>query len=395
MKRTKVVIGSVFGDEGKGLMTDYHASQNPDAIVVRFNGGAQAGHTVVTPGGTRHVFSHFGSGSICGLPTYLSSDFIVNPILWMEEFGKLEDIGASRSLYVNPKAVVTTPFDMLINQFAEVSRGANNHGSVGVGINETVVRSEIPEFRIEAGDLLDPENLGSKLADIVTDYIPMRLAALGVELSYEQSSMLRQTSIIFSYARIVDAFNSFTRLSDDGILRDRAYETVIFEGAQGLLLDQNHAFFPHVTRSSTGLTNVQRIAADVGIDTLEVDYMMRAYMTRHGAGPFPSYDPEMRFEDDTNVPHPWQGSMRFGALDLDLIVPAIVADMSSKVAVKPRIVMTHVDQAEKDGLFWAKYPGQHRLEHWSTILTDISYLTGIRETASSDGPTRDNISISF
>lgn len=75
MNKVFVVIGSSFRDEGKGLMTDYYASQNPDAVIVRYNGGAQAGHTVTTPDGKRHVFSHFSSGSFAGNPTYLSHFF--------------------------------------------------------------------------------------------------------------------------------------------------------------------------------------------------------------------------------------------------------------------------------------------------------------------------------
>lgn len=91
--KIKVVIGSGFGDEGKGLMTDYFCSSFPrdeSVLNVRFNGGAQAGHTVVTPYGLRHVFGHFGAGSFLpNVVTYLSSEFLVNPILFRKEYGKL------------------------------------------------------------------------------------------------------------------------------------------------------------------------------------------------------------------------------------------------------------------------------------------------------------------
>ena len=79
MKDIKIVIGANFGDEGKGLMTDYF-SQKPNSIVVCSNGGAQRGHTVTTSDGIRHVFHHFGSGTFNHASTYLSEDFIVNPI---------------------------------------------------------------------------------------------------------------------------------------------------------------------------------------------------------------------------------------------------------------------------------------------------------------------------
>ena len=86
MTRVIAVIGSGFGDEGKGLMTDYHSSQHDDAVVIRSNGGAQAGHTVTLPTGERHVFSHFGSGSLNGTPTFLSSYFVSNPMLFVKEY---------------------------------------------------------------------------------------------------------------------------------------------------------------------------------------------------------------------------------------------------------------------------------------------------------------------
>lgn len=83
--RARAVIGASFGDEGKGLVTDYLCAIQGAGIVVRFNGGAQAGHTVVTPDGLRHVHHHFGSGTLWGTPTFLSQFFIVNPIAFLAE----------------------------------------------------------------------------------------------------------------------------------------------------------------------------------------------------------------------------------------------------------------------------------------------------------------------
>ena len=85
MNHAHVVIGANYGDEGKGLMTDYLADKYQAEVVVRFNGGAQAGHTVVTPAGQRHVFSHFGSATLSGSRTFLSKHFVANPILFLKE----------------------------------------------------------------------------------------------------------------------------------------------------------------------------------------------------------------------------------------------------------------------------------------------------------------------
>lgn len=110
---------------------------------------------------------------------------------------------------------------------------------------------------------------------------------------------------------------------------------IVFEGTQGLLLDQDSRFFPHVTRSKTGLTNVVALMPRLGVSSLSVSYAVRAYATRHGAGPFPapwsswtappSWLP--RFRDDTNQPSPWQGNLRLASLSLPLLAEAIAGDL--------------------------------------------------------------------
>ena len=127
-RRADVVIGSAFGDEGKGLATDVLASKRPgETFVVRFNGGAQAGHTVVTPEGQRHVFSHFGSGTLAGAATFLSKFFVVNPILYHREREQLKWLGVSANVFVDLRSMVTTPFDMFVNTALERHRRSARH----------------------------------------------------------------------------------------------------------------------------------------------------------------------------------------------------------------------------------------------------------------------------
>lgn len=131
----KVIAGANFGDEGKGLLTDYFAFQSKEScLVIKCNGGSQAGHTVVTPNFIKHVFHHFGSGTFAQAKTYLSKDFIVNPILFRKEREELKQKGINPICFVNQKCLLTTPYDMLINQIAEKSRKEQKHGSCGVGI---------------------------------------------------------------------------------------------------------------------------------------------------------------------------------------------------------------------------------------------------------------------
>ena len=129
---------------------------------------------------------------------------------------------------------------------------------------------------------------------------------------------------------------------------------MIFEGAQGLLLDETHRYFPHVTRSRTGLTNVAGLCERIGLDTLDAVYVTRSYMTRHGRGPFLTEDPTMRFADATNIPNEWQGTLRFGTLDVDLLEESITNDLRSaatlnvNLRVSASIAMTCLDQHEFD-----------------------------------------------
>src|ERR1700721_2544919 len=103
MKKADIVIGSAFGDEGKGLITDYLCTHSTaKTCVVRFNGGAQAGHTVEMPDGKRHIFSHFGSGSFARTPTYLSSYFVCNPIIFKRECKELAPLNVSPTVFVDP-----------------------------------------------------------------------------------------------------------------------------------------------------------------------------------------------------------------------------------------------------------------------------------------------------
>ena len=180
-KIVRVVIGANFGDEGKGLMTDYFVSQALDEgrkpLVIRFNGGAQAAHTVVTPEGLEHVFSHFGSGTLQGVPTYLSQFFISNPTMFVKEHRVLckKLKGKIPLIYVHPDSLVTTPVDVWINQAVERARGDARHGSCGLGISETVVRNEHPltKVHLRVRDLLNHNELRAKWKFLVYDYMPI------------------------------------------------------------------------------------------------------------------------------------------------------------------------------------------------------------------------------
>jgi Adenylosuccinate synthase len=327
MKRARVVIGSSFGDEGKGLMTDYLCATEGAGIVVRFNGGCQAGHTVCTSDKERHVFHHFGSGSLLDVPTFLSQFFVCNPILFFQELEHLRTLGFHPEVYAHPDCLITTFADMLINQLKEHGRGNKKHGSCGIGFHETITRSTLPELKITMSDLWNGgRRLEAQLTEICGKYSKFRT---GETFDEPQATA--------AFIECCNQFAHYVQPLGIGQCKDP-----VFEGAQGLLLDQsNKEFFPHVTHSHTGMKNVNLLCAQAGISQKEIYYVSRTYLTRHGAGPLPGEDSTLKFEDNTNHTNPFQGALRFAPLDCSSLHSRCKADAGSNPY---KLVLTHCDQ---------------------------------------------------
>jgi adenylosuccinate synthase len=238
---------------------------------------------------------------------------------------------------------------MLINQAAERARGAARHGSCGLGFGETIERCLRDQFRLTAGEL-GRGDLRRRCESIRDVWTRQRLAALGIALTAEEAGILADDCILEAYLEDCARFTDLTRLRSDAALRSQG--AVIFEGAQGLMLDQAIGTMPHVTRSHTGLNNMVAIAEEAGIEEIEAIYVTRAYATRHGAGPLPGEADGLEgFEivDETNAPNAWQGRMRYAALDLDVMAGAIEADLGlvgeSGVRIRRGVAVTCLDQA--------------------------------------------------
>jgi len=348
-RNARVVIGANFGDEGKGLAVDSLVARDPDAAVIRFNGGAQAGHTVVADDGRRHVFSHFGAGAFLGAASFLSRFFVVQPSIFAREAAELAAIGVKPTVFVDPDAQVTTPFDVFINQWVEETRGGSRHGSVGVGFGETIERFE-RGYPLAVRDLGDDKYILEILTRIREVWLPIRLAKLGVQITGERRSAAADPTVLRRYLGHIHMLRrSASPAPIDAVLARR---NIVFEGAQGLLLDMDRGFkFPNVTRSNTGLKNVLALAADAGIERLDVIYMTRTYLTRHGAGPLLNEVPKLGFVhvvDPTNLANPWQGALRFAPLDVDFLRATIADDLNDATAtdieVDAGIGVTCVDQ---------------------------------------------------
>ena len=141
-RRVSIVVDLGFGDAGKGLVTDALVRRDGAGLVVRYNGGAQAGHNVVTREGQHHTFAQFGAGSfVPGVRTFLAHPFVLHPTALLVEGDLLRARGVGdifERLRVSERARVITPFHQAMNRLRELARGEARHGSCGVGVGETV-----------------------------------------------------------------------------------------------------------------------------------------------------------------------------------------------------------------------------------------------------------------
>lgn len=344
------VIGANYGDEGKGLITDYVVSQNPNSIVVRFNGGGQAGHSVehtdCTGNVHRHAFGHFGSGSFLGAPTFLSRFFVVNPLLFMKEYNQLiHKLYILPKVFIDPLCPVTLPCDILINQDIEEKRGGERHGSCGVGFGETIERHMHPEYRITFGDLLLDDSY-KRIVDRSLLWHKERCIQLGLPDPVKKVEKYHQ--------QFFDTVSNMKQKVLRGNLFDlKQYDNIVFEGAQGLLLDMdNKDNFPYVTRSNTGLKNVVTLCENLGIMAEEIQaiYVSRCYLTRHGEDPnFKDNASHVReffnVKDETNVFNDWQKELKLGILNIPELVNRISTDVKKYNVSNSSIAVTCLDQA--------------------------------------------------
>jgi adenylosuccinate synthase len=391
-KKAFAVIGAAYGDEGKGLMTDRLVWQHGSDTVVRSNGGAQAGHTVTTPDGRRHVFSHIGSGAFAGARTHLSQHFVAHPMFFLGEREKVADLGGVVDVSIDPRAIVTTPYDILINQVVEDARGSSRHGSCGMGFGETIERNLRAETRITVADLTGNRlSLVSRLERIRRDWVADRLAKLGIaEVPTRFAAFLKDDGVFRRFLADADAFMDAVNVMDDSKIPDGA----VFEGAQGLLLDQDFGAFPHVTRSNTGILNMSLIAREAGIGSIDATYATRAYTTRHGAGPLAHEGEDMSYADivdPTNVHNDWQGTIRSAPLDIDILAGAVRHDMgrSEGVSVSATLAVSCLDQVDDGMAFFSR--GHKTFAAPDDACCSIAMVSGLAVGFTSFGPTREAV----
>jgi len=329
-KQAFVVVGLGYGDEGKGTITDYLTRKFQANTIIRFNGGAQAAHHVVTSEGLTHCFAQFGSGSLVAkVKTYLSSYMVVDPLSLLLENKVLEEKGvidALARLSIDGNALVTTPFHKIINQMQEVSRGNSRHGSCGKGVGQTILDSHyLKDKALFIKDLPNKQITYQKLKFLWQIKLDLAEQLVSLQKSNQELSgyleKLKQPYYIEELTEAYASFISKISLADERKLEElfASNGTIILEGAQGVLLDFERGFWPHVTKSRTTFANADRLlkSASYQADIKKIG-LLRAYSTRHGAGPFVTEDSELtaKLPDYHNGNNPWQSVFRVGWFDL-------------------------------------------------------------------------------
>lgn len=327
MVEVKFVIGANYGDEGKGLVSAKYAynafKQDKGCLTILYNGGPQRGHTVEDTTGFRHVYHHLAAGSTWGSDTYFHPDFMINPMTFVPEYDDIYGKCPLFDVFVDRKCKLITPYDMMANQLKETGRGDKRHGSCGMGIYETWQRSH---------DLFDTSIVHGCYADFSQqeDRIKIKSFLANVRRYYEALGVRFDSFPGIDFEGLEEHYiNDFYKMVDyceqvdnPVDLFDR-YDTIIYEGGQGLALSMtNEDDFPHLTPSITGARKmIMHVHNYFGIDAdVDMTYVTRSYLTRHGNGPIDGVDAKVALEvDATNQPNPWQGTLRFAYFDEDAL----------------------------------------------------------------------------
>lgn len=362
-----IVVDLTFGDCGKGMLVDNLCASADNPLVVRYTGGAQAGHNVVLPKTdslprVSHIHSTFGSGALRGAPSFFSKHTSFFPPKFVSEREVLRSVGREGApvVTVDPLATLVTPYDVAFNR-------AKNHfdggGTCGLGIGAAMYRQEFSPFRLFAVDLRDRMVLANKLGRIGQWYRR--------EILPNHNSLVADlfANTVESYVEDYDRALDLLDMSPEGFVIGSLHRELelmglgpgpvdlILEGAQGVMLDRDHGIFPDVTFGHTTTRNAWEIIEGLKpingrVFSVDVVYGSRCYQTRHGRGPMTTVEIsdgpllEAIVKTETNFENPYQGPFRVGEIDYDLLNHAIDicrAYQPAGVSVNEHLAVTCLD----------------------------------------------------
>jgi adenylosuccinate synthase len=359
------VVDLGYGDAGKGTVVDALCASAPVRAVLRFNGGAQAAHNVVTADGRHHTFAQFGSGTFHGVPTHLSRFMVVDPLALAAEAAHLRSVGVTDPfalLTVDGDALLATPWHRAANQARERRRGGGRHGSCGMGIGQTMEYAQSNADAPRVSDVRSAPLLRRSLARVAA-----RLTAQYGPLDAPPVDDVVAAFTAFGRAVSIVDSGFAARLLDSG--------PCVFEGAQGVLLDEWRGWHPYTTWSTTTFDNALTLLEGREVQRLGV---VRTYTTRHGAGPFVTAAP-LDLPEEHNGRGEWQGAFRVG--HFDAVAHRYAIEVCGGVDA---LAITHLDAParsprlriatsyELDGARWDRIvPGPFRDLGWQSALTSL------------------------
>lgn len=380
-----VVIGAQWGDEGKGKIVDLLGQESQ--VVARFQGGANAGHTIEV-NGQKTVLHLIPSGILASdILCLIGNGVVLDPEIFLEEIASLESKGidvSPRRLVISPKAHLILPYHKQLDKAREAKRGGAKIGTTGRGIGPCY-EDKASRIGLRAGDLKDQELVREKIRHALVE----KNTLLQQLYKYSPLDPEKVAEDLLKLApRLIPYLGNVDELIHDAIQKN---ENILFEGAQGIHLDIDHGTYPFVTSSNTVSGGA---CCGTGVSPADIDQVIgvaKAYTTRVGSGPFPT-----ELEDDTGRYLQAQGHeygattgrpRRCGWLDLVILRESVRLNGISELALTKIDVLANLPQLkicvayELDGkrLY---YPPQSEKE-LSRVKPVYEILDGFEEDISS------------
>lgn len=347
-----VLSGMLFGDEGKGSFVDYLTNKEKVEQIIKYNGGCQASHTVISEDDILHKFSQLGSGMFNdNCKTYLSSNMVINLFSLIEEIEQFASktnrnrIEVLNNVYLDQDCYIVTPYHRLINRLRELSDLYVKRGSVGTGVSEVPKLLEDFNLGVQVKDSNDKGQLFKKLERLSTfteEFLTLNMEHIDKNLfeklinPTEVHCLIDDKEFIFNkHLDLISKIN-FNICSDFS----RFFvpnKNSIFEGSQGLLLDKTYGIKPNTTLLDT--TNINALKMLDCDDAIKVG-VLKAYASRHGMGVLPTENDQLQslLFDENQRPSFWNGAPRNGWLD------AVLLRYSNKINNVDQLFLSSLDR---------------------------------------------------
>lgn len=323
------VNGIALGEETKGN-TVQSIVRDLNAHTVWRSGGWQGGHHIVHDDGREFAFSFFGVGTFDGAETYLKH-MVISPADLFQEAMMLEEKGIDHPLSmitIDQDCISTTPFHSGISRVREILREKDRKGTIGKGVGEAVRDSTNPDLTIRAGDFRDREKV-ARIADNIrraklreAERLITTHPGVAPPEVFDELEILKDESLVEVTADASYYLSKMVAITDDEYLRELLNRSgsIINEISHGTLHHPWYGFVPHVTQiDPTGQAVIDSVRSQGYKGNLSRVGIVRSYMTRHGAGPLPSYNEEMSrtlVETHNNSANDWLGEFRTGNFDI-------------------------------------------------------------------------------